>query len=100
MTEVARVNDEFRRVRKRIDLLDRRLKCTRHVGIGGLGKPDVTVADLNKTKFTLRTVRLLAERARAGHTTGYGPHYAGSGPSHALKKTATVDAIVVIVTNN
>src|SRR5579863_5712297 len=48
MAEVAGVNDEFRRVRKRIDLLDRRLKGTRHVGIGGLGKPDVTVADLNK----------------------------------------------------
>ena len=50
MRQISGMNQEVRRLRQRIDLVDGNLQRSVHIGIGGLVESDVAVADLHELK--------------------------------------------------
>ena len=52
MGDVASVQNEFRRMRQGVDLIDSGFQRGNHVRICGLVESHVAVADLNKTEFS------------------------------------------------
>src|SRR5580658_3604445 len=62
MTYIAGVDDELRRLRKSVDLIDRCLQRTSDICVSRLVETDVAVADLDEVQIALGTARhLLAE---------------------------------------
>ncbi len=98
MAEVAGMNDEVGRLRKRIDLVDCCLQRADHIGVGWFVETNVAVANLNETESRFGAGS--AEGARTRDPAADGPDYTCSGPGHALQEAATVDAVVVMVVNN
>ena len=100
MAEVAGVDDEIGRDRKRVDLVDGRLECAVHIGIRRFIEADMAVADLNEGQITFGITHLLAKGARSGNPAGNAPNHPRTGPGHALQKSATVYSVVVVVVND
>src|SRR5262249_38055719 len=87
-----------------VDLVDRGLESGGDIGVGGLVEAHVAVADLHKAEIALRL--LFADRGKPAQAVGLqhtavdhaqGP---GSGPGHALEKTAAINAVMVVIVQN
>src|SRR5580698_9835743 len=100
LAQITGVDDEIRRVRHRIDLVDRRLQSSGDVRIRRFVKADVTVADLHKTEvpaFAGTFAVIFGECPRHWYAAAHGPDQACTGPCHAFQEPATIDTIVVEV---
>src|ERR1041384_6523694 len=72
--EIPGVENQVRLVDRGIDLIDSRLQGAVDVGIGGLVKADVAVADLNEGEVGGFGLALLgAKQLRTGHTSSERP---------------------------
>jgi hypothetical protein len=91
---VARVHDERRPLRQRIDARDALLERPDHIGVRWLVEPDVTVADLHEAERP-RCARgaHITQRTRGEAAASERPHDAGPGPRHALQEALAVDAV-------
>src|ERR1039457_2175642 len=69
MTDIARVNDELRRMWKPVDLVHRCLERCGNVRIRGFVESDMAVADLNEIQFAFGgACGVLTESPRAEHS--------------------------------
>ena len=101
MTDIAGMNDELRRMRKRVDFVYGGLQRGGDIRIRGLVESDMAIADLDEVKFALGSGgRSLAESPRAEDAAADGPENSGAGPSHALQESASIDAVVVVVVDD
>ena len=89
--EIARVKDEGRRCRQRVDPRDRLAERRRHVFVRLALEADVGVADLDEAEVAPGG-RLggLCERPRGQHAARRSPDHSGPHPGHALEKAATI----------
>ena len=75
-----------------------------HVGIGGLVKSHVTVADLDKSQFAFSDPSALFSSLTECITGENSPmkhaKRASARPGHTAKKPAPVDSVVVVVVQN
>src|SRR5271165_1215459 len=100
MADIAGMQHEFRGPRQSINLVHRRLQGRRHIRVGRLVETHVTVADLNKAEVSAMagvSIGVPGECLRNRNAAAHGPDQSSAGPSHALQKSASVDAIVVKV---
>src|ERR1700730_12104022 len=97
MADVARVQQEFRRLCQPIDFVHGRLQGPNHVRIGWLVEAQVAVADLYEAEVyaVYMSIHALGEGTRHWNATAHRPHQSRTRPRHALQETAPVDAIVV-----
>ena len=101
VTDIARVNDELRRMGKRVDFVHGRLQSGGNIRIRGLVESDMTVADLDEIQFAFGAARrVLTEGLGGEYSAADRPDDTCAGPGHALEKTASIDAVVVVVVKN
>ena len=93
---VAGVQHERRPRRYRLDPADRLLERALGVGVGGLVKAHVAVADLQEREpLALLGLRLAEKAERARHAARHGPQQAGAGPGHAFENLAPARSVIV-----
>src|SRR5689334_17960396 len=92
MADVPGVNDELRRIRKRIDARHGLLEGANHVFVGRLVESDMTVADLYKVQAAAVHHGVVCVLAK-GYAALHSPQQAGARPLHAFEKAAPVDAV-------
>src|SRR5205823_13459333 len=83
-----------------IDLLYGSFKSAHHIRIGRFIKAHVAVADLHKAKFASWGVAHLGNAAQAPGFEHAAIHYAersSARPCHALKESAAVNPIVIMI---
>src|SRR5579872_4234360 len=101
MAEVARVDDEIRRLRHGIDPCHRLLEGGRDILVGFPVEPDMAVADLDKGEISRLPagVRLgrLADDLRAEDSAAEAINNARPHPSHAFEESATVNAVLIVI---
>src|SRR5581483_6433861 len=101
MADVAGVQDEAWLSGQSVDLVLRRLQRGHNIRIGCLVEAHVAVTDLDKAQLAfgllLAQFSKPAEAVRLEHAALHHAKGPGAGPSHALKKSATINAVMVVV---
>src|SRR5436305_8371951 len=104
MAHVAGMQDESRCSRQRIDLFDGGFESADHVRVSSLIETHMAIADLDETELAFGLVganfRNPAEAVRLQHPAFNYAEGASTRPRHALQKTATINAVVVMVMQN
>src|ERR1035438_8454880 len=97
MTDVPGVQDESGRHWQRVDLVNRGLQRTNHVGVCGFVETHMAIADLNETEFSLEcTVTHSGNASQAEGTQHSAFDHAKNTrarPCHALQEAAAVDSV-------
>lgn len=97
MADVAGVDQEGGLCGECLDARNRLPQRTEGVGVGGPGKADMAVADLEEGERGRRRPRAerMSHRRRGGNAPAQRPENARSGPRHARQETAPVDPVLV-----
>src|SRR5262249_4308219 len=101
VAQIARVHDEIRLARQRVDLVDGRLKCADHIAVGLAVETDVRVADLHECRRRTGNVcrrRDVGTAERPADQTGRRQtvHHARAAPCHAFEEAAAIDLVLRI----
>jgi hypothetical protein len=90
------MDHEGRLLRQGVNFLNRLFQRAERVGVGGLVKTDMAVADLQEGKTTaVRGLRFAHNSERVRHAAGNGPQHARATPSHAFENLAPADAVLL-----
>ena len=104
LREVARVENERWRCGQRIDLGNGLTKRRCHVRIRCLIEADMAIADLNEAEIPCEVPYLLLQHIAQGirfqNAALQKTKSARAGPGHAFQKSATIDAVVVVILFN
>src|SRR5437764_1586687 len=100
MADVSSVQNEGRRHGQSIDLLYGGFESAHHIRIGRFVKAHVAVADLHKAEFASWGLAHLGNASQAPGFQHAAIHYterSSAGPCHALKESAAVNPIVIMI---
>src|SRR6185503_13125413 len=95
MRQVASMDQKLRRLRQRIDIVNRHLQSSVHVRVCGLVEANVTIADLHKAEIV--RVSGLTEKRGLRNATGHRPHHPCARPRHTSQKSTAVDTIGITI---
>src|SRR4051794_11037370 len=100
MRKISGMDDEIRRLRQRIDLVNGGPQRSRNVGIRRLTESHMAVTDLDEAEPGRIFGMGLAEDPRTDGVGPKSPYDAGPCPCHALKKAAAIDTVVLMIVND